>query len=96
MGVDIIFHRPQEGDFSSSDIRLGSRGDSFYEYLLCVFYAVSQSLANIARRKQYIQTVRVESFLGFLCLIVRLEPNRTCLSHGEQCALDTLLLINPG
>ena len=51
MGVDIIFHRPQEGDFSSSDIRLGSRGDSFYEYLLCVFYALSQGLANGARQK---------------------------------------------
>jgi len=36
--------RPQEGVFASSEIRLGSRGDSYYEYLL----------------KQYIQTNQTE------------------------------------
>ncbi|KAG9045961.1 mannosyl-oligosaccharide alpha-1,2-mannosidase [Tulasnella sp. UAMH 9824] len=35
-----IFISPQDGRFRSSDVRLGSRGDSYYEYLL----------------KQYIQT----------------------------------------
>jgi hypothetical protein len=27
-------HRPETGQFIVSDIRLGSRGDSYYEYLL--------------------------------------------------------------
>ncbi|KAG9017644.1 mannosyl-oligosaccharide alpha-1,2-mannosidase [Tulasnella sp. 427] len=38
-----IFISPQDGRFRSSDVRLGSRGDSYYEYLL----------------KQYIQTVKL-------------------------------------
>ncbi|TDL20923.1 glycoside hydrolase [Rickenella mellea] len=39
-----IFMNPDNGQFVTSDIRLGSRGDSFYEYLL----------------KQYLQTSRTE------------------------------------
>lgn len=38
----ISINRQENGQFVSSDIRLGSRGDSYYEYLL----------------KQYLQTVR--------------------------------------
>jgi len=38
------FHSPDTGLFIPSDIRLGSRGDSFYEYLM----------------KQYLQTNRTE------------------------------------
>lgn len=37
-------NRPDTGQFMMSEIRLGSRGDSYYEYLL----------------KQYLQTVRDE------------------------------------
>ncbi|PFH45060.1 glycoside hydrolase family 47 protein [Amanita thiersii Skay4041] len=44
IGLAPIFMNPQEGEFVHSEIRLGSRGDSFYEYLL----------------KQYIQTNRTE------------------------------------
>ncbi|KAF8337707.1 glycoside hydrolase family 47 protein [Amanita rubescens] len=44
MGLAPIFMSPQEGKFASSEIRLGSRGDSYYEYLL----------------KQYIQTNQTE------------------------------------
>jgi len=40
-----IFIEPNEGQLMPSDIRLGSRGDSYYEYLL----------------KQYLQTNRTES-----------------------------------
>ncbi|KAK4050154.1 mannosyl-oligosaccharide alpha-1,2-mannosidase [Microbotryomycetes sp. JL201] len=43
-GLVPIFVSPQSGDFVMSEIRLGSRGDSYYEYLL----------------KQYLQTNRVD------------------------------------
>ncbi|GHJ87270.1 hypothetical protein NliqN6_3672 [Naganishia liquefaciens] len=43
-GVNPIFIRPDTGQFMMSEIRLGSRGDSYYEYLL----------------KQYLQTDRQE------------------------------------
>ncbi|GAA5879470.1 hypothetical protein JCM16303_003213 [Sporobolomyces ruberrimus] len=43
-GLVPIFMRPDTGHFIPSDIRLGSRGDSYYEYLL----------------KQYLQTNRTE------------------------------------
>ncbi|GAA5824425.1 hypothetical protein JCM10212_000785 [Sporobolomyces blumeae] len=43
-GLVPIFMRPDTGHFIPSDIRLGSRGDSYYEYLL----------------KQYLQTNRSE------------------------------------
>jgi hypothetical protein len=36
-GIAPIFINPANGAFVASDIRLGSRGDSYYEYLLkCV------------------------------------------------------------
>ncbi|KAJ9100530.1 hypothetical protein QFC21_003573 [Naganishia friedmannii] len=44
-GINPIFIRPDTGQFMMSEIRLGSRGDSYYEYLL----------------KQYLQTDRQES-----------------------------------
>jgi len=43
-GLASIFINPEDGKFVMSDIRLGSRGDSYYEYLL----------------KQYLQTNRTE------------------------------------
>lgn len=43
-GIAPIFINPQNGAFMASDIRLGSRGDSYYEYLI----------------KQYLQTNREE------------------------------------
>ncbi|KAI5453329.1 mannosyl-oligosaccharide alpha-1,2-mannosidase [Naganishia albida] len=43
-GINPIFIRPDTGQFMMSEIRLGSRGDSYYEYLL----------------KQYLQTDRQE------------------------------------
>ncbi|KAG9006461.1 mannosyl-oligosaccharide alpha-1,2-mannosidase [Tulasnella sp. JGI-2019a] len=45
-----IFISPRDGQFQSSDIRLGSRGDSYYEYLL----------------KQYLQTNRTEETYRFM------------------------------
>lgn len=33
-GIAPIFINPQNGGFVASEIRLGSRGDSYYEYLL--------------------------------------------------------------
>lgn len=44
-GIAPIFINPQNGQFVASEIRLGSRGDSYYEYLL----------------KQYLQTARQET-----------------------------------
>ncbi len=41
-------HSPDSGKFMMSEIRLGSRGDSYYEYLI----------------KQYLQTVSWELALG--------------------------------
>ncbi|KAG8825522.1 mannosyl-oligosaccharide alpha-1,2-mannosidase [Serendipita sp. 401] len=43
-GLVPIFMRPEQGVFMTSEIRFGSRGDSYYEYLL----------------KQYLQTNRAE------------------------------------
>ncbi|TEB29262.1 glycoside hydrolase [Coprinellus micaceus] len=43
-GLAPIYMNAEQGDFITSEIRLGSRGDSFYEYLL----------------KQYLQTNRTE------------------------------------
>lgn len=43
-GIAPIFLSPENGQFVASDIRLGSRGDSYYEYLI----------------KQYLQTDRRE------------------------------------
>ncbi|KAG8868620.1 mannosyl-oligosaccharide alpha-1,2-mannosidase, partial [Tulasnella sp. 331] len=52
-----IFISPRDGRFVSSDIRLGSRGDSYYEYLLLL---PIPNLAIVNYRKQYLQTNRTE------------------------------------
>lgn len=43
--TDGVSSRPENGKFMMSDIRLGSRGDSYYEYLI----------------KEYLQTVNPSS-----------------------------------
>lgn len=37
-GIRVLILRlsHEQGTFTQSDIRLGSRGDSYYEYLMCV------------------------------------------------------------
>ncbi|OBZ68634.1 Mannosyl-oligosaccharide 1,2-alpha-mannosidase [Grifola frondosa] len=46
-----VIHSPEDGRFALSAIRLGSRGDSYYEYLLS-----DSGSNNDDHRKQYIQT----------------------------------------
>ncbi|QRV76440.1 glycoside hydrolase family 47 protein [Ceratobasidium sp. AG-Ba] len=71
-----IFMSPETGQFLVSDIRLGSRGDSFYEYLL----------------KQYLQTDRSEpvyramyddAMEGIRSNLVRTTPTNGLVFTGE-------------
>jgi len=68
-GLASVFMNVEQGQYALSAIRLGPRGDSFYEYLL----------------KQYIQTVRISLFPLFestLSIFFREEWLGNCLSRN--------------
>ncbi|KIL61808.1 glycoside hydrolase family 47 protein [Amanita muscaria Koide BX008] len=55
-GLAPIFMQPEKGEFALTDIRLGSRGDSFYEYLLKQYIQTNQT--EPVYRKMYDKTMR--------------------------------------
>ncbi|KAF8627872.1 hypothetical protein AX15_004202 [Amanita polypyramis BW_CC] len=81
MGLAPIFMKPHEGEFATSDIRLGSRGDSFYEYLLKQYIQTNQT--ESVYREMYDETMQAvhdhlikKSLTKGLVYTVELLPNR--------------------
>ncbi|KAK9697044.1 hypothetical protein RND81_08G011400 [Saponaria officinalis] len=67
-GLVPIYISPQTGEFSGENIRLGSRGDSYYEYLLKVWL---QQGANNNVNLTYLHSMYKEAMKGVRHLLVR-------------------------
>ncbi|KAL3616899.1 Mannosyl-oligosaccharide 1,2-alpha-mannosidase mns3 [Castilleja foliolosa] len=67
---------PSSGEFSGENIRLGSRGDSYYEYLIKVWL---QNPSNLT----YLHDMYVESMKGVKKLLVRKSKPNGLVFVGE-------------
>ncbi|XP_016460287.2 mannosyl-oligosaccharide 1,2-alpha-mannosidase MNS3 [Nicotiana tabacum] len=76
-GLVPIYISPQSGDFSGDNIRLGSRGDSYYEYLIKVW--LQQRGTNCS----YLYDMYVEAIKGVRHLLVRKSVPNGLLFVGE-------------
>lgn len=76
-GLVPIYISPQSGDFSGDNIRLGSRGDSYYEYLIKVW--LQQKGTNFS----YLYDMYVEAIKGVRHLLVRKSVPNGLLFVGE-------------
>ncbi|KAL0352859.1 UNVERIFIED_CONTAM: Mannosyl-oligosaccharide 1,2-alpha-mannosidase MNS3 [Sesamum angustifolium] len=94
-----FFDCPQTGEFSGDNIRLGSRGDSYYEYLIKVW------LQNGGSNLTYLYNMYEESMKGVKELLVRKSvPNGLVfvgeLPYGPEGAfspkMDHLVCFLPG
>ncbi|XP_051125097.1 mannosyl-oligosaccharide 1,2-alpha-mannosidase MNS3 isoform X2 [Andrographis paniculata] len=74
-GLVPIYMNPHTGDFSGENIRLGSRGDSYYEYLIKVW------LQN--KNLTYLQDMYKESIKGVKELLVRKSVPNGLVFVGE-------------
>lgn len=76
-GLVPIYISPQSGDFSGDNIRLGSRGDSYYEYLIKVW--LQQRGTNCS----YLYDMYVEAIKGVRHLLVHKSVPNGLLFVGE-------------
>ncbi|CAH9093466.1 unnamed protein product [Cuscuta epithymum] len=76
-GLVPIYISPQSGDFSGDNIRLGSRGDSYYEYLIKVW--LQQRGSNCS----YLYDMYMEAMKGVRHLLVRKSVPNGLVFVGE-------------
>ncbi|PHT55617.1 Mannosyl-oligosaccharide 1,2-alpha-mannosidase MNS3, partial [Capsicum baccatum] len=76
-GLVPIYINPQSGHFSGDNIRLGSRGDSYYEYLIKVW--LQQKGTNFS----YLYDMYVEAIKGVRHLLVRKSTPNGLVFVGE-------------
>lgn len=76
-GLVPIYISPQSGNFSGDNIRLGSRGDSYYEYLIKVW------LQQKGTKFSYLYDMYVEAIKGVRHLLVRKSVPNGLLFVGE-------------
>ncbi|XP_057246980.1 mannosyl-oligosaccharide 1,2-alpha-mannosidase MNS3 isoform X2 [Beta vulgaris subsp. vulgaris] len=79
-GLVPIYISPQTGEFSGENIRLGSRGDSYYEYLVKVWL---QQGANRNSNLTYLYNMYEEAMKGVRHLLVRKSVPNGLLFVGE-------------
>uniref|UniRef100_A0A8D8YM95 alpha-1,2-Mannosidase n=1 Tax=Cacopsylla melanoneura TaxID=428564 RepID=A0A8D8YM95_9HEMI len=76
-GLVPIYINPFTGKFKdNSEIKLGARGDSYYEYLL-------KQWIQTGKTKQFLKDDYLESVAGIQKHLVRRTPNRNLLFVGE-------------
>ncbi|XP_059435673.1 mannosyl-oligosaccharide 1,2-alpha-mannosidase MNS3 [Corylus avellana] len=101
-GLVPIYISPQSGEFSGENIRLGSRGDSYYEYLLKVSLQLGKSQDS---NSTYLHDMYEEAMKGVRHLLVRKSiPNGLVfvgeLPFGHKGAfspkMDHLVCFLPG
>ncbi|TFY73677.1 hypothetical protein EWM64_g10336 [Hericium alpestre] len=97
-GLASIFMNPNDGKFVTSAIRLGSRGDSFYEYLLKQYVQTDQT--ETVYRDMYDDAVQAihdhlirRGMSSGLTYTAELIPERD--QAGQMCALLPCLPIVP-
>ncbi|KAK6150037.1 hypothetical protein DH2020_017562 [Rehmannia glutinosa] len=76
-GLVPIYINPHTGEFSGKNIRLGSRGDSYYEYLIKVW------LQNQGSNLTYLHDMYKESMKGVKELLVRKSVPNGLVFVGE-------------
>ncbi|KAL0442527.1 UNVERIFIED_CONTAM: Mannosyl-oligosaccharide 1,2-alpha-mannosidase MNS3 [Sesamum latifolium] len=76
-GLVPIYINPHTGEFSGDNIRLGSRGDSYYEYLIKVW------LQNRGSNLTYLHDMYEESMKGVKELLVRKSVPNGLVFVGE-------------
>ncbi|XP_021854755.1 mannosyl-oligosaccharide 1,2-alpha-mannosidase MNS3 isoform X2 [Spinacia oleracea] len=79
-GLVPIYISPQTGEFSGQNIRLGSRGDSYYEYLLKVWL---QQGANQNSNLTYLHSMYEEAMKGVRHLLVKKSVPNGLVFVGE-------------
>ncbi|KAL1555856.1 Mannosyl-oligosaccharide 1,2-alpha-mannosidase mns3 [Salvia divinorum] len=98
-GLVPIYINPQTGDFSGDNIRLGSRGDSYYEYLIKVW------LQNPGSNVTYLHEMYKESVQGVKELLVKKSVPNGLVFVGElpygpkggfSTKMDHLVCFLPG
>ncbi|KVH89422.1 mannosyl-oligosaccharide 1,2-alpha-mannosidase MNS3 [Cynara cardunculus var. scolymus] len=98
-GLVPIYISPTSGEFSGSNIRLGSRGDSYYEYLIKVWLQQRQS------NRTYLHDMYEEAMKGVKHLLVRKSKPNGLVFVGELPAgvdggfspkMDHLVCFLPG
>ncbi|KAL5771975.1 hypothetical protein ACOSQ2_011899 [Xanthoceras sorbifolium] len=101
-GLVPIYISPQSGEFSGEDIRLGSRGDSYYEYLIKVW--LQQGTSRNANWT-YLHDMYEEAMNGVKHLLVRKSiPNGLTFvgelpygkNGGFSAKMDHLVCFLPG
>ncbi|CAK7350221.1 unnamed protein product [Dovyalis caffra] len=101
-GLVPIYISPDSGEFSGENIRLGSRGDSYYEYLIKVWL---QEGTNRDGNFKYLYDMYEEAMKGVRHLLVRKSiPNGLVfvgeLPHGPKGSfspkMDHLVCFLPG
>ncbi|GAB4829358.1 Mannosyl-oligosaccharide 1,2-alpha-mannosidase mns3 [Ancistrocladus abbreviatus] len=100
-GLVPIYISPSTGEFVGENIRLGSRGDSYYEYLLKVWVQKRTSSSNLT----YLYDMYHEAMKGVRHLLVRRSIPKGLvfvgeLPHGSNGAfspkMDHLVCFLPG
>ncbi|KAI3800768.1 hypothetical protein L1987_28862 [Smallanthus sonchifolius] len=98
-GLVPIYISPSSGEFSGGNIRLGSRGDSYYEYLIKVWLQQRQS------NWTYLHDMYVEAMKGVKHLLVKKsKPNGLVfvgelpsgINGGFSPKMDHLVCFLPG
>lgn len=79
-GLAPIYISPYSGQFSGENIRLGSRGDSYYEYLIKVWIQQNSSRSN---QLKYLYDMYVEAMKGVKHLLVRKSTPKGLVFIGE-------------
>lgn len=79
-GLVPIYISPHSGQFSGENIRLGSRGDSYYEYLIKVWL---QSGASYEGNTSYLYEMYTEAMKGVKHLLVRKSVPNGLVFVGE-------------
>ncbi|XP_058095324.1 mannosyl-oligosaccharide 1,2-alpha-mannosidase MNS3 [Magnolia sinica] len=79
-GLVPIFISPQSGEFTGENIRLGSRGDSYYEYLIKVWLQQGTSRDN---HLKYLHEMYEEAMKGVRHLLVRKSIPKGLVFVGE-------------
>lgn len=76
----IFFCSPETGEFGSENIRLGSRGDSYYEYLIKVWL---QQGGKLNSSFTYLHDMYMEAMKGVRHLLVRKSIPKGLVFVGE-------------
>ncbi|ERN07025.1 mannosyl-oligosaccharide 1,2-alpha-mannosidase MNS3 [Amborella trichopoda] len=78
-GLVPIYISPHSGQFSGDNIRLGSRGDSYYEYLLKVWLQHGESRDNV----KYLHSMYEDAMKGVRHLLVQRSVPKGLVFVGE-------------